>query len=169
MQSKIKTKDWKKRRKRRRKKNRQLIVRKVVIRSGARMPRGRERVIGRGTGETRATIGPESECVTHMNGRFPSKKPWKLWTLQRKVGRNTWGGGAGDWQCWSDCMFLCFRCRNAALLFGAAPPTFCWTAPPHALCVQSQLLWRAETAPENHQNVRNVLPFNAGLRKIRKI
>lgn len=24
-----------------------------------------------------------------MRGRFPSKKPWKLWTLQRKVRRNT--------------------------------------------------------------------------------
>lgn len=51
-------------------------------------------MIGRGTGKRRATIGPESECVTHMKGRFPSKKPWKLWTSQRKVSGNSWGGVA---------------------------------------------------------------------------
>lgn len=55
------------------------------------------------------------------------------------------------------CVYVHNRSGNAALLSGAASPALCWTPPPDALRVQSQLLRRTETAAENHQNVRVIV------------
>lgn len=72
----------------RRRKSRPLN-KKLPVPRGARTWRRKKLPVGEGTRKRKAAIGPESGCVTRTRERFPFRKPWRLWTSQRKVS----GGG----------------------------------------------------------------------------